>query len=642
VLFCGQKVTVQGQRKHRAFRIVLPQYNFADYIDPNGIPLTTNHQVSFSAIKKDLAILKQLAYLVTGLVVFIFSINSAAGQSCTCTNNITGSTPGPINVPAGQTWCLKSGTYTGGFSLAAGATLCIDSGASLGSSPSSIWFSGDVKGTIINRGTINMTGPYSAFSANIINYGTYNSNGFQQYSGTLENYGRVKVWGYTEFASGAVVKNYGKLYLTQINVTGTTITNYDSLVINSGLTFNSGTLNNAAGVTSINMSTTGSNMNFTGTLENSGLMLFAKISSISATINNYGRMMIYNSVSDISESTYLTNDSLLQFINIDDVQFNGPMLTNNGRMTISHSTKGNFKMNKPINQLYNNGIIITSGDVELNNAGAKLVNNCRIVCRTFYIQNGITENNGLLWDTEDFKNNGSSSYFKNAATGQVRGKNFRNTGYVSGYGSFYFTGNTDNTNVMGAASFAGDNASSTILFFDASSPGGNVFDAGNYYTNTTRPSSLTPSDTNSYNCTAPPTVAGYPPTTKDFLKSVCDISSSITIKLADSVAPHTPVGGSSFTVQYSTLRLFEYGNSANPGNNTTNLTIAGKGTFVANTTTGNVVFTPVSGFSGSAIAEYRVSNTRSGDPIVYPSGRKKITITVGGGLTSPTVSVTGH
>src|SRR5690606_9299719 len=46
-----------------------------------------------------------------------------------------------------------------------------------------------------------------------------------------------------------------------------------------------------------------------------------------------------------------------------------------------------------------------------------------------------------------------------------------------------------------------------------------------------------------------------------------------------------------------------------------------------NTTTGAIIFTSLVSFtSGIVEAEYRISNQRTGDPIIYPSPRTKITI----------------
>ena len=101
-------------------------------------------------------------------------------------------------------------------------------------------------------------------------------------------------------------------------------------------------------------------------------------------------MKVHNTASHISETTYLTNDGLLEFIDVDDIQYNGPMLTNNGTIRVTHETTGNFKMNEAINQVFNNGLIVVSGQFQQNAAGSLLVNSCTIETRTFKIQEGRT------------------------------------------------------------------------------------------------------------------------------------------------------------------------------------------------------------------------------------------------------------
>src|SRR5690606_12513318 len=119
---------------------------------------------------------------------------------------------------------------------------------------------------------------------------------------------------------------------------------------------------------------------------------FERISAISSTLNNYGEMKVHNAANNISSTTYLTNDGLLEFIDVDDVQYNGPMLTNNGTLTISNEGGGHFKMNQQINQVYNNGLISITGEFQQNAAGNKLENNCTIIAKTFFVGNGTATN----------------------------------------------------------------------------------------------------------------------------------------------------------------------------------------------------------------------------------------------------------
>src|SRR5690606_31810953 len=140
----------------------------------------------------------------------------------------------------------------------------------------------------------------------------------------------------------------------------------------------------------------------------------------------------------ISSTTYLTNDGLLEFIGVPDVQYNGPMLINNGTLTLTHGITGNFKMNQAINQVFNNGLIVVSGQFEQNATGSLLVNSCRIVARHVFVGNGEARNSGLIWAVGTAEGNGVAvqgigSILRNSETGHVRGTNFVNSGLITGY-----------------------------------------------------------------------------------------------------------------------------------------------------------------------------------------------------------------
>ncbi|TJZ59848.1 DUF11 domain-containing protein [Sphingobacterium olei] len=565
----------------------------------------------------------------------VYTNNSASVEPTNVCGGCTHTIPngsGNIAVGPGDVYCLHSGTFTGTFSLVAGGIICIADGATF--TPSEAPLGGVFNGTIINRGSMIFPLYNSAtYTATIENYGTFTSATIQNFAGTLTNYGAVSVTGglSTPNSGGGEINNYGDIMANAIHFYDALVNNYNGAEfrVTNGVNVYSGFWDNRIGG---EVYFNGGNVNFTGDLDNSGYWEFERISSLSSTLNNYGKMKVYNAASNISSTTYLTNDDLLEFIGVPEIQYNGPMLTNNGTITLTHSTTGNFKMNQAINQVFNNGTINVSGQFEQNAAGSLLVNNCTIECKTFFVGNGVAENNGLIWAKgtgdgfEDVKIAGEASILKNSATGHIRGANFVNSGHISGYGVFYFTGNT---NANSSGSIIGDGPNS-ILFFDASQTGSNIFDQpGGTVTNVMRPDTMVPIDAELYNCTASPSVAGYPPTTSPFNVTLCDPLVQTFSLSPPNVAPHNPVGGQSFTVLYGTVRLFEFGNTANTTNNSTTLTIPGKGTFTANTTTGQVTFTPLSTFTiGTVLAEYRISNSRSGDPIVYPSGRAKITITI--------------
>src|SRR5690606_31445223 len=172
---------------------------------------------------------------------------------------------------------------------------------------------------------------------------------------------------------------------------------------------------------------------FNGTIDNSGTMKFYGI-NLNGVLNNYNQMYFYNSL-NVGAGTYVTNDyeAYLETQNISGIQFNGPMLTNNGTIKVkSNSNSAQFKMNQSINQVFNNGLIEVEGDFEQNASNSLLVNHCRIISRDFKIQSGVAKNNGLISMSGSFKNSGAECHLTNGATGRIQGVNFTNSGYVNG------------------------------------------------------------------------------------------------------------------------------------------------------------------------------------------------------------------
>lgn len=489
-------------------------------------------------------------------------------------------------------------------------------------------------GLLENHGTFTNSGQTSfSTGASMINSGTYTSTTFHDFPGTLNNSGTLTISGTTEFLAGSEIINHGEITFNGgLDPSNVNVTNSNVLTINTSVNVQGGYWNNLLGG---EVYLNGTTVTFIGDLDNSGYWEFERLNTLSSTLNNYGHMKVSNVVNSITSTTYLTNDDLLEFVNVSDVQYNGPMLTNNGTITVTHGTAGNFKMNQAINRMHNNGTVNITGQFELNNAGAELVNNCKIICKTFFVGNGTVTNAGLIhaigtgitYDRPDGINiEGTSSYLTNTRTGFVRGVNFRNSGDINGYGAFYFTGTT---NMNTGGTFIGDSATEQILFFDTTQTGSNIFDSqGGTVTNVLRPASLTPQDSSSYNCTAPPSYAGSPPTVNPVSIGMC-VPGNTSFDIDDYVTPAEPVGGDPFVLLHSTIKLFEYNNPTNATNNSANLVIAGKGTFSANTSTGVITFTHHPSFiSGTVEAEYRISNKRTGDPITYPSPRAKITITI--------------
>ncbi len=583
---------------------------------------------------------------ITNYGTMNFSMNSGGTHAGTIENfktfnpggliNLTGSlinntgatiTTGQINNFAGTLTNHGTIENTGGTTFLAG-------GSFLNTGNYSTTQVSGLSGLLENHGTITNTGG-TTFStgASMINSGTYTSTTFHDFPGTLNNSGTLTISGTTEFLAGSEIINQGEIRLNGgLDPSTVNVTNHNLLIINSGVNVQGWYWNNLLGG---EVYLNGTQITFIGDLDNSGYWEFERLQTLSSTLNNYGHMKVSNVVNSITSTTYLTNDDLLEFVNVSDVQYNGPMLTNNGTITVTHGTAGNFKMNQAINRMHNNGTVNITGQFELNNAGAELVNNCKIIVKTFFVGNGTVTNAGLIhaigtgitYDRPDGINiEGTSSYLTNTRTGFVRGVNFRNSGDINGYGAFYFTGTT---NMNTGGTFIGDSATEQILFFDTTQTGSNIFDSqGGTVTNVLRPASLTPQDSSSYNCTAPPSYAGSPPTVTPVSIGMC-VPADTSFDIDDYVTPAEPVGGDPFVLLYSTIKLFEYNNPTNATNNSANLVIAGKGTFSANTTTGVITFTRHPSFiSGTVEAEYRISNKRTGDPITYPSPRAKITITI--------------
>ncbi len=548
-----------------------------------------------------------------------------------CTHPITGSV---IVVNAGEVYCLESGSWSGGVTMN-GGTICVSSGATMTVN----YINGDLDGVIKNNGTITNFPMISGASKHltILNFGSISAPYLQTFSGELFNYGTMNISGQFSTINGSVIHNYGDLNARQISFNGSTLVNHaeGNFIVSHGVTVAGGDWENKLGGTIHFQGTSNSNVNFSGNIDNLGYWEFGRISGISSTLNNYGEMKVHHTASNISSTTYITNDGLLEFINVAEVQYNGPMLTNNGTLTISHPTSGNFKMNQSINQVYNNGLISITGEFQQNAAGNILVNNCTIDCKTFFVGNGSATNNGLINSfgtsstggrPDGLVIEGSSSFFISGKTGFTQGMNFRNSGHISGYGVFYFTGNTNNNS---AGSFIGSSATEQILFYDASPPASGLFDAPGATTqNVIRPGAMSPQELSSYNCEAPPTYAGSPPITLPYSTIVCDPADllSISFHIDDYATPADPVAGDPFVLLLNTIKLFDYTNLSNPTNNTTSLTIPGKGTLQVDAL-GQFTFVPDPSFTAGVFeAEYRISNKRSGDVVTYPSPKTKITI----------------
>lgn len=561
------------------------------------------------------------------------SVAQSFGQNCPTVNTTNTFSGSYVTVNSGETYGLSGGNWSGGVSLNAGGTIYIAPGTSL----TVTYVNGSFDGKIINCGTLNINLYGNARNAEIINYGTLTSSAIQNLTGSITNYGNLSIGQFT--TNGAQLVNYKKMNLQNVSLQNTSVSNHDTLTANGGFyALNGGTIDNRVNAY-MSLNNNNGNTELATTVENTGTMIIRKANSgsgISRKVNNYGVMKILDQVI-ISSSAYFTNDSLLEFVNINSVNMQGSaLLQNNKRLNI---TSGNIALNSSGSQFVNNGMAKVSGAIKQNEAGSKVINNCRIFAESYFIGNGITENKGLIWVTGEFKVEGLPSEVKNDTTGFIRGTSFRNSGKITGYGSFYFTGNT---NFNSAGVFAGSSASNPIMFFDASQTGSQIFDTyvqNNPPVNTIRPATMVPMDTTAYNCTPVLAIAGYPPSTALVYKQVCS-NAPIQINLNDYVTPHTAVNAQPFTVQLNSAKLFDYYNNSNVTNNTSNLDIPNKGTFVLNQATGIITFTPSANFSqGEVKAQYIISNTAAGNPMPYPSNKTNITITIGSGYSAPIISV---
>src|SRR5690606_12244186 len=112
-----------------------------------------------------------------------------------------------------------------------------------------------------------------------------------------------------------------------------------------------------------------------------------------------------------------------------------------------------------------------------------------------FVGNGISDNKGLIWVSGEFKVEGTLSEIRNDTSGHIRGTSFRNSGAITGYGSYYFTGHTD---FQSAGTIIGSSSDNPILFYDASPTNNQLFDAfvaSNPGVNIVRPAVMTPLDT---------------------------------------------------------------------------------------------------------------------------------------------------
>lgn len=111
----------------------------------------------------------------------------------------------------------------------------------------------------------------------------------------------------------------------------------------------------------------------------------------------------------------------------------------------------------------------------MNNNGSGIHNFCMLISdRGFSNSGNAFKNEGFIWILEKHGNQfANSGTFWQSAGAQFRGVNFANSGYITGGGSYYFSGNTANSAYVGydgnGINFYDASLSSSSAFFDQQS-----------------------------------------------------------------------------------------------------------------------------------------------------------------------------
>jgi LruC domain-containing protein len=233
-----------------------------------------------------------------------------AGTSLTYTFTKNGglkSTSNDESVPDcvnGCTQTLTSGTYNN-LTIGSGAVVCVPQGTTVTlNTPNlnggTVRICGTVSwnningsgGTIMLSATGNMSGNYALTGRTLINYSTLYVLPYNNFDGTLNNYGTLNVasGGTFNINSGATVHNYGTMTVPGlININGTLI-NDGPFTANNDLTINgSGVVTNTCALT------IAGNHNFqqNGTLTNNGyIMVTTQFKAQGSSPNNLGQQSL--------------------------------------------------------------------------------------------------------------------------------------------------------------------------------------------------------------------------------------------------------------------------------------------------------------------------------------------------------------
>lgn len=238
----------------------------------------------------------------------------------------------------------------------------------------------------------------------------------------------------------------------------------DALIcVANGASFNPPYLNNWKGVIHNHgtLQLPSFSMSGNGELINDGevSMSSPNINGNGAITNNSGYNIVINGNLHLNGNTTLTNDGNLSISGDFSLQGSSDF-ENNGALEIG----GNANINK---LLENRGYLRIKGHINNNSA---IHNYCTFVSDRGFSNSGTKyRNEGFIWilGTSQFANSGT---FYQAPGAHFRGHHFANSGYITGGGDYYFSGNTANSAYVGydglGINFYDASLSNQSLFFD--------------------------------------------------------------------------------------------------------------------------------------------------------------------------------
>ena len=207
-------------------------------------------------------------------------------------------------------------------------------------------------------------------------------------------------------------------------------------------------------------------------LDNEGMVTVlaqANINGFADIINRPGATLIVQSSLSFGAGVTVTNDATIEITG--SVNFGGSV-TNNADLTIG----GGFVLT---GSATNNGTMTVGGQTIIDSGGT-LTNLCRFTTDGM-ISNDTIVNAGVIdLGDGDFLHNGAADMTQ-TATGVMLGRNFTNTGTITGAGQFRFGVEDAAGNIVGGVTsnqgvFAGDSAAAPIVFEDLTPTGDQILD----------------------------------------------------------------------------------------------------------------------------------------------------------------------